>query len=180
MPWHLLMSVLFCSLARRRPLQKQHVRTQQTGPSLSLSLISSPPQFVSFLRIPQIYRILGKMPTIAANAYRHRQGRPYNTPQQGLGYCENFLYMLDRLSEPDYRPDPRLARALDILFILHAEHELNCSTAAMRHLASSNVDPFTAVAGAAGALYGPLHGGANEVILYLSQSICCDMNSLSL
>eukprot|EP00762_Andalucia_godoyi_P006335 ANDGO_05912.mRNA.1 Citrate synthase len=119
----------------------------------------------SSLRNKQLFRILGKVPTIAACAYRHRIGRPYNTPVNTLGYAENFLYMLDRLSEVEYRPDPRITRAMEILFILHAEHELNCSTAAMRHLASSAVDPYTAVAGAAGALYGPLHGGANEAVL---------------
>ena len=119
----------------------------------------------------QVYRVLGKMPTIAANAYRHRIGRPYNYPRSDLTYTENFLYMMDKLSESDYRPDPRLAKALDVLFILHAEHELNCSTAALRHLASSRVDPFTAVAGATGALYGPLHGGANEAVLRMLEAI---------
>jgi len=117
------------------------------------------------VRNKQIYRIVGKLPTIAACAWRHRIGRPYNTPVNHLGYTENFLYMLDKLSETDYKPNPVLCRALEILFILHADHELNCSTAAMRHISSSGTDPYTSVAGAAGALYGPLHGGANEAVL---------------
>eukprot|EP01027_Heterolobosea_sp_BB2_P015073 GEZU01021596.1.p1 GENE.GEZU01021596.1~~GEZU01021596.1.p1 ORF type:complete len:464 (+),score=160.99 GEZU01021596.1:435-1826(+) len=121
-------------------------------------------------RNKQIFRILGKVPTIAACAYRHRIGRPYNQPNNELSYTENFLYMLDHLNE-DYRPHPTLSRALDILFILHADHELNCSTAAMRHLSSSDVDPYTALAGAAGALYGPLHGGACQAVLQMLESI---------
>lgn len=87
------------------------------------------------------------MPTIAACAYRHRIGRAYNQPVNHLSYTENFLYMMDHLQEPNYRPHPKLARALDILFILHADHEMNCSTAAMRHISSSLSDPYTAVAG---------------------------------
>jgi len=123
------------------------------------------------IRNKQIYRILGKLPTIAACAYRHRIGKPYTNPAMHLGYCENFLYMLDRLSETEYKPNPVLARALNKLFIIHADHELNCSTAAMRHLASSKVDPYTAMAGAAGALYGPLHGGACEAVLRMLEQI---------
>lgn len=123
------------------------------------------------IRNKQILRIMGKVPTLAAMSYRHRIGRPYNLPQNGLSYTENFLYMLDRLSEDGYRPNKKLARALDILFILHADHELNCSTAAMRHIGSSLVDPYSAVAGAAAALYGPLHGGANEAVLRMLESI---------
>lgn len=123
------------------------------------------------LRNKQIHRILGTIPTLAAFAYRHRIGRPYNNPAEGLGYSENFLYMLDKLSHVDYKPHPTLARALDILFILHADHELNCSTAAMRHLASSGVDVYTCVAGAIGALYGPKHGGANEAVLRMLEKI---------
>ncbi len=88
---------------------------------------------------------------------------PYVPPSNTLGYCENFLYMLDKLSHKEYVPHPKLARALDVLFILHADHEQNCSTAAMRHLTSGGVDVYTAIGGAAGALYGPRHGGANEV-----------------
>jgi len=123
------------------------------------------------LRNKQIFRILGKLPTIAACAYRHRIGRPYNNPVHYLNYVENFIYMLDRLSETEYRPHPVLARALDKIWILHADHELNCSTATMRQLTSTLVDPYTAIAGAAGALYGPLHGGANEAVLRMLQSI---------
>jgi citrate synthase len=123
------------------------------------------------LRNKQIFRILGKLPTIAACAYRHRIGRPYNNPVNHLSYTENFLYMMDRLSETDYRPHPKLAKALDVCFILHADHEMNCSTAAMRHVGSSLVDPYTAVACAAGALYGPLHGGANEGVLHMLEEI---------
>ncbi|RKP11277.1 citrate synthase-like protein [Piptocephalis cylindrospora] len=125
----------------------------------------------SLVRNKQIFRILGKSPSLAAHAYRHRIGRPYNAPQRDLSYAENFLYMLDHLSEPNYRPNPKLARALDILFILHADHELNCSTAAMRHIGSSHVDPYSAAAGASAALYGPLHGGANEAVLRMLESI---------
>jgi citrate synthase len=119
----------------------------------------------------QIVRILGKAPTVAAAAYRHRIGRPYNLPQNHLGYTENLLYMMDRLAEPDYQPHPVLAKALDVMFILHADHEMNCSTAAMRHIGSSRVDPYSAVAGAAAALYGPLHGGANEAVLHMLEDI---------
>lgn len=123
------------------------------------------------LRNKQIFRILGKVSTIAACAYRHRIGRPYNNPVNHLSYTENFLYMMDRLSETDYRPHPVLAKALDVMFILHADHEMNCSTAAMRHVSSSLVDPYTAVSAAAGALYGPLHGGANEQVLRMLKEI---------
>lgn len=125
------------------------------------------------MRNKQIHRILGTIPTISAFAYRQRIGRPYVDPAPGeeLSYCENFLYMLDKLSNVNYRPHPRLARALDILFILHADHELNCSTAGMRHLASSGVDVYTCIGGSAAALYGPRHGGANEAVLRMLQSI---------
>lgn len=123
------------------------------------------------LRNKQIFRILGKLPTIAACAYRHRIGRPYNQPDSSLGYTENFLMMMDKLSEAKYSPNPVLARVLDKLFVLHADHELNCSTAAMRHLSSARTDPFTCVAGAAGALYGPLHGGACESVLHMLEEI---------
>ncbi|CAL5403935.1 unnamed protein product [Camellia sinensis] len=117
------------------------------------------------VRDKQIVRILGKAPTIAAAAYLRMAGRPPVLPSSNLSYSENFLYMLDSLGNRSYKPNPRLARVLDILFILHAEHEMNCSTAAARHLASSGVDVYTALAGAVGALYGPLHGGANEAVL---------------
>lgn len=101
------------------------------------------------VRNKQIVRILGKAPTIAAATYRHRVGRPHNLPRNDLDYAENFLYMLDRLEEREFRPHPKLVRALDVMFILHADHEMNCSTAAMRHIGSSRVDPYSATAGAA-------------------------------
>ncbi|XP_039068761.1 citrate synthase, glyoxysomal-like [Hibiscus syriacus] len=115
------------------------------------------------VRDKQIARILGKAPTIAAAAYLRMAGRPPVLPSNNLSYSENFLYMLDSMGNRSYKPNPRLAIVLDILFVLHAEHEMNCSTAAARHLASGGVDVYTALAGAVGALYGPLHGGANEV-----------------
>ncbi|KAK1393373.1 Citrate synthase [Heracleum sosnowskyi] len=123
------------------------------------------------VRDKQIVRVLGKAPTIAAAAYLRMAGRPPVLPSNNLSYSENFLYMLDSLGNRSYKPNPRLARVLDILFILHAEHEMNCSTAAARHLASSGVDVYTALAGAVGALYGPLHGGANEAVLKMLSEI---------
>merc|ERR1711865_393888 len=123
------------------------------------------------VRNKQIHRILGKAITIAANAYRHRVGKPYNAPSNSLGYTENFLYMMDKLSEVDYVPNPQLAKVLDVLFILHADHEMNCSTAAVRHLSSSGVDVYSCIAGGTGALYGPLHGGACEAVLRMLDSI---------
>jgi len=124
------------------------------------------------MRNKQIHRLVGNMPTIAAFAYRHRIGRQYVNPSYNqMSYCENFLYMMDQLSNPNYRPHPKLAKALDVLFILHADHELNCSTAAMRHLASSGVDVYTCVAGSAAALYGPRHGGANEAVIKMLERI---------
>jgi citrate synthase len=123
------------------------------------------------VRDKQIVRVLGKAPTIAAAAYLRLAGRPPILPSNALSYSENFLYMLDSLGNKSYKPNPRLARALDILFILHAEHEMNCSTAAVRHLASSGVDVFTALSGGVGALYGPLHGGANEAVLKMLNEI---------
>ncbi|CAH8265744.1 unnamed protein product [Arabidopsis lyrata] len=123
------------------------------------------------VRDKQIIRIIGKAPTIAAAAYLRMAGRPPVLPSGNLPYADNFLYMLDSLGNRSYKPNPRLARVLDILFILHAEHEMNCSTAAARHLASSGVDVYTAVAGAVGALYGPLHGGANEAVLKMLSEI---------
>jgi len=96
----------------------------------------------------QIFRIIGKTATLAAATYRHRLGRPFNMPQNQLDYVENFLYMMDRLSEGEFRPHSVLVRALNIMFILHAEHEMNCSTAAMRHIASARTDPYSAIAGA--------------------------------
>lgn len=123
------------------------------------------------VRDKQIARILGKAPTIAAAAYLRLAGRPPVLPSSNLSYAENFLYMLDSLGNRSYKPNPRLARVIDVLFILHAEHEMNCSTAAARHLASSGVDVYTALAGAVGALYGPLHGGANEAVLKMLSEI---------
>ncbi|ERN09354.1 citrate synthase, glyoxysomal [Amborella trichopoda] len=123
------------------------------------------------IRDKQIARLLGKAPTIAAAAYLRLAGRPPVLPSSNLSYSENFLYMLDSLGNRSYKPNPRLARVLDILFILHAEHEMNCSTSAARHLASSGVDVYTALAGAVGALYGPLHGGANEAVLKMLSEI---------
>lgn len=124
------------------------------------------------VRNKQIARVLGAGPTLAAMAYRHRLGRPFVAPNPNLSYTENFLYMLDVMHEgPNYKPHPTLVKAIDTLLVLHAEHELNCSTSAMRHLASSNVDVYTAISGACGALYGPRHGGANEAVLRMLASI---------
>jgi citrate synthase len=123
------------------------------------------------VRQKQIWRILGKLPTIAAFAYRVRIGRPFNYPDSSLGYTGNFLYMLDKMNQSNYEVNPVLARALDVLFILHADHEQNCSTSSMRSIASSRVDPYSALAGAAAALYGPLHGGANEAVLRMLNEI---------
>ena len=124
------------------------------------------------VRNKQICRILGNATTIAAMVYRHRMGRPFNIPNSDLGYVENFLYMMDVYHEGTaFRPHPKLVKALDVLFLLHAEHELNCSTSAMRHLTSSGVDVYTSVAAAAGALYGPRHGGANEAVLRMLERI---------
>lgn len=119
----------------------------------------------------QIWRILGKLPTVAAFAYRHRIGRPFNYPDATQGYSSNFLYMLDFMNQRDYEVNPVLARALDVLFILHADHEQNCSTNAMRAIGSSGVDPYSAMAGAAAALFGPLHGGANEAVVRMLTEI---------
>jgi citrate synthase len=120
----------------------------------------------------QIYRLIGKMPTLAAFAYRHRLGQPYIYPDNDLSYAGNFLSMLFKTTtELKYTPPRALERALDVLFILHADHEQNCSTNAMRSVASSGVDPYSAVAAAAAALYGPLHGGANEAVLRMLREI---------
>ncbi len=116
-------------------------------------------------RHTQVARLIAKMPSVAGYAYRHSIGQPYVYPDPDLSFIGNFLSMLFRKVEPRYKPDPVLERALDVLFILHADHEQNCSTSAMRGIGSSQADPYAALAGAAAALYGPLHGGANEAVL---------------
>jgi citrate synthase len=119
----------------------------------------------------QMIRMIAKVPGIAAFAYRHTIGRPYVLPDNELSYTGNFLNMLFKMTELRYKPHPVLERALDVLFILHADHEQNCSTAVMRNIGSSHVDPYSALAGAAAALYGPLHGGANEAVLRMLAEI---------
>jgi citrate synthase len=116
-------------------------------------------------------RLIAKMPTLAAFAYRHNMGLPYIYPDNDLTYSENFLSMLFKMTEVKFHPDPRLAKALDVLFILHADHEQNCSTNAVRAVGSSEVDPYSAVAAGIAALYGPLHGGANEAVLRMLRRI---------
>jgi citrate synthase len=118
-----------------------------------------------------IIRLLAKLPTLAAFAYRHVKGLPFIYPDNSLTYTENFLSMIARMSEPKYEANPVFTRALEILFILHADHEQNCSTNAVRVVGSSHVDPFTAVAAGIAALYGPLHGGANEAVLHMIKEI---------
>jgi citrate synthase len=122
-------------------------------------------------RMIQTIRLIAKMPTLAAFAYRHTMGQPYVYPDNDLEYPGNFLNMMYKMTELKYQPDPRLERALDILFILHADHEQNCSTNAVRAVGSSQVDPYSAVAAGVGALYGPLHGGANEAVLRMLKRI---------
>jgi citrate synthase len=122
-------------------------------------------------RAIQTIRLIAKMPTLAAFAYRHTMGMPYVYPDNDLEYPGNFLNMMYKMTELKYQPDERLARALDILFILHADHEQNCSTNAVRSVGSSQVDPYSAVAAGIGALYGPLHGGANEAVLRMLRRI---------
>ena len=122
-------------------------------------------------RRDQTYRLISKMPTLAAFAYRHSLGQPYSYPDNDLSYTGNFLNMLFKMTEIKYKPHPVLEKALDILFILHADHEQNCSTNAMRSVGSSQVDPYSSVAAAAAALYGPLHGGANEAVLRMLMAI---------
>jgi citrate synthase len=116
-------------------------------------------------------RLLAKMPTLAAFSYRHNRGLPYVYPDNDLSFTENFLSMMFKMTEVKYDPDPRLAKALDVLFILHADHEQNCSTNAVRSVGSSQVDPYSAVAAGVAALYGPLHGGANEAVLRMLRRI---------
>jgi citrate synthase len=116
-------------------------------------------------------RLIAKMPTLAAFSYRHNRGMPYVYPDNDLSYAGNFLSMIYKMTEIKYEPDPRLERALDILFILHADHEQNASTSAVRSVGSTQVDPYSAVAAGIAALYGPLHGGANEQVLRMLRRI---------
>lgn len=122
-------------------------------------------------RMRQIQRLIAKVPTVAAFSYRHSRGLPFVYPDNDLSYTGNFFNMLDRMTQIKYEPNPVLERALDVLFILHADHEQNCGTSSMRMIASSETDPYTAMAGAAAALYGPLHGGANEKVLRMLMEI---------
>jgi citrate synthase len=119
----------------------------------------------------QVIRLIAKMPTLAAFSYRHNQGKPYVYPDNDLSYAGNFLSMIYKMTELKYQPDPRLEHALDVLFILHADHEQNCSTSAVRAVGSSQVDPYSALASGVAALYGPLHGGANEAVLRMLRRI---------
>src|SRR5581483_8786624 len=123
------------------------------------------------IRRKQVIRLIGKMPTLAAYAYRHRLGLPYIQPDPELGFTKNYMNMLWKRTEPKYVANPVLARALEVLFILHADHEQNCSTSAMRAVGSSNYDPFASAAAAIAALSGPLHGGANEEVLVMLKEI---------
>ena len=119
----------------------------------------------------QMYRLIAKMPTMAAFAFRHSVGMRYSYPDNDLSFTGNFLNMMWKTTELKYSPDPVLERAVDVLFILHADHEQNCSTSAMRTVGSSHADPYTATAAACAALYGPLHGGANEAVVRMLQTI---------
>ena len=123
------------------------------------------------IRYSHVIRLIAKLPTLAAFAFRHNMGQPYVYPDNDLNYSGNFLNMLYKMTELKYQPDPRLEKALDILFILHADHEQNCSTNAVRAVGSSQVDPYSAVAAGVAALYGPLHGGANEAVLRMLRRI---------
>ena len=119
----------------------------------------------------QIYRLIGKAITLAAMAYRVRQGRAFVTPPTGMSYTGSFLYQLDKTGEERYKPSPVLERALDVLFILHADHELNASATTVLQTGSSLVDPYSAVAAGCSSLYGPLHGGANEAVIRMLLAI---------
>jgi citrate synthase len=119
----------------------------------------------------QVVRLIAKMPTLGAWAFRHAQGKPYVYPDNDLGYAANFLAMLFRMSEAKFLADERLIQALEVLFILHADHEQNCSTNAVRSVGSSEVDPYSAITGGIAALYGPLHGGANEAVLRMLRRV---------
>lgn len=123
------------------------------------------------IRYMHMIRLIAKMPTLAAFSFRHTRGQPYVYPDNDLRYSGNFLSMMYKMTELKYQPDPRIERALDILFILHADHEQNCSTSAVRAVGSSRVDPYSAIAAGIGALYGPLHGGANEAVLRMLRRI---------
>ena len=123
------------------------------------------------LRCKQIYRLIAKVPTIAAFSFRHRIGMQYSYPDNDLSYEGNFLNMMFKTTELKYTPNPVLEKALTVLYILHADHEQNCSTNAMRSIGSAQTDPFSSLAGAAAALYGPLHGGANEMVLRMLKEI---------
>jgi len=122
-------------------------------------------------RYKQVIRLIAKMPTIAAGAHRHSVGMPFVYPDNSLDFCSNFLSMMWKVAEPHYQPDPVLAKALDLLFILHADHEQNCGTTAMRVVGSSHSDPYSATAAATAALYGPRHGGANEAVIRMLTQI---------
>jgi citrate synthase len=123
------------------------------------------------VRLYQVKRLIAKVPTIAAFSYRHSRGLPYVYPDNDLSYTGNFLSMMFKMSEAKYEPSPALEHALDVLLILHADHEQNCSTSTMRNIGSSKADPYSALAGAASALYGPLHGGANSAVLRMLRQI---------
>jgi citrate synthase len=123
------------------------------------------------IRYIQVIRLIAKMPTLAAFAFRHNQGKPYVYPDNELSYPGNFLSMIYKMTEIRYEPDPRISRALDTLFILHADHEQNASTSAVRSVGSTQVDPYSAVAAGVAALYGPLHGGANEQVLRMLRRV---------
>lgn len=123
------------------------------------------------VRGEHIIKIIAKMPTIAAWCFRHMQGRPYIYPDNNLSYAGNFMNMLFRMAEPQYTPDPAIEKALDVLFILHADHEQNCSASVARSVGSAETDPYCSLAAASAALYGPLHGGANEAVLRMLEEI---------
>src|SRR3712207_3383443 len=127
-------------------------------------------------RMIQTIRLIAKMPTLAAFAFRHSNGQPYVYPDNDLKYSGNFLGMMRKMTELKYEPDPRVERALDILFILHADHEQNCSTSPVRSVGSSQVAPYSAIAAGIAALYGPLHGGANEAVLRMLRRIATKDN----
>ncbi|MCA9687568.1 MAG: citrate (Si)-synthase, partial [Myxococcales bacterium] len=123
------------------------------------------------VRREHIVKIIAKMPTIAAWCFRHMLGRPYIYPDNELSYAGNFMNMLFRMAEPRFKPDPAIEKAIDVLFILHADHEQNCSANAARAVGSAETDPYCSLAAASSALYGPLHGGANEAVLRMLREI---------